>query len=108
MGELGMVTIAYGGTDWAALFHKIFPTLMLGQPIHRVTPFEEASALTTLMHEVIGKASLLAFTDGPNGFCAKCTADWFTGWRQALRQAAVASEALEYIIGEAMLCCATT
>ena len=108
MGELGMVTITDGGTNWAALFHKIFPTLVLGQPVHRVTPFEEASALAALIHEVIGKASLLAFTDGPNGFCAECTADWFAGGRQALRQAAVTSEALEYIVGEAMLCCATT
>ena len=65
VGELGMVTITYGGTDWAALFHKIFPTLMLGQPIHRVTPFEEASALAALVHEVIGEAFLLAFISCP-------------------------------------------
>ena len=108
MRELSMMTISYGGTNWTALFHKIFPTLMFGKSIHRVAPFEEAPALAALMHEVVCKAFLLAFTDGPNGFCAECTADWLTGGRQALRQAAVTSEALEYIIGKAMLCCAAT
>ena len=81
MGELGMVTIAYGGTDWTSLFHKIFPTLMLGQPIHRVTPFEEASALAALVHEVIGVAFLLVFTDGPHGLCAGYAANGFAGRR---------------------------
>ena len=108
MRELGVMTISYGGTDWTALFHEIFPALVFGKSIHRVTPFEEAPALAALIHEVVGKASLLAFTDGPNGFCAECAADGFAGGRQALRQAAVTSEALEYIVGEAMLCCATT
>ena len=108
MSELSVVTITYGSADWAALFHKIFPALMLGQPIHRVTPFEEAPTLAALVHEVVGKASLLAFTDGPNGFCAECAADGFAGGRQAVRQVAVTAEALEYIVGEAMLCSATT
>ena len=108
MRELSMMTISYGGTNWTALFHEIFPALVFGKSIHRVTPFEEAPALAALIHEVVGKASLLAFTDGPNGFCAECAADWFTGGPQALRQAAVTSEALEYIVGETMLCCATT
>ena len=106
MGKLGMMTISDGGTYWAALFHKVFPALVLGQPVHRVTPFEEAPALAALVHEVIGEAFLLAFTDGPNGFCAECAADRLAGGRQALRQAAVTTEALEYIVGEAMLCCA--
>ena len=95
MGELGMVTITYGGTNWAALFHKIIPTLMLGQPVHRVTPFEKAPARAALVHEVIGEAFLLAFTDGPSGFCAECGANGFAGGGQALRQVAVAAEALE-------------
>jgi len=81
VGELGMVTIAYGGTDWTSLFHKIFPTLMLGQPIHRVTPFEEASALAALVHEVVGEAFLLTFADGPYGLCAGCAANGFAGRR---------------------------
>ena len=106
VGKLGMMAISDGGTYWAALFHQVFPALVLGQPVHRVTPFEEASALATLIHEVVGKASLLAFTDGPNGFCAECAADGFAGGRQAVRQVAVTAEALEYIVGEAMVCCA--
>ena len=106
VSELSVMTISYGGTDWTALFHKIFPTLVFGKSIHRVAPFEEAPALAALIHEVIGKASLLAFTDGPNGFCAECAADGFAGGRQAVRQVAVTAEALEYIVGEAMVCCA--
>ena len=106
MGKLGMMTIPDGGAYGAALFHEIFPALVFGKSIHRVAPFEEAPALAALAHEVVGKASLLAFTDGPNGFCAECAADGFAGGRQAVRQVAVTAEALEYIVGEAMVCCA--
>ena len=106
MSELSVMTISYGGTNWTALFHEIFPALVFGKSIHRVAPFEEAPALAALIHEVVGKASLLAFTDGPNGFCAECAANGFAGGGQAQRQVAVAAEALEYIVGEAMVCCA--
>ena len=54
VSELSVMTISYGGTNWTALFHEIFPALVFGKSIHRVTPFEEASALATLIHEVIG------------------------------------------------------
>ena len=54
MGELGVVTITDGGTNWAALFQKIFPPLVFGQPVHRITSFEEALALAALVHEVSG------------------------------------------------------
>ena len=75
MGKLGMMTISDGGTYWAALFHQVFPALVLGQPIHRVTPFEEAFALATLVHEVVGQSSLLYFTDGADGLCAHFAPD---------------------------------
>ena len=104
VGKLGMMTISDGGTYWAALFHQVFPALVLGQPVHRVTPFEEAPALAALVHEVIGEAFLLAFTDGPDGFCAECAAHGFAGGGQTLRQVTVAVEALEYIVGETMMC----
>ena len=103
VGELGMVTVADGGTNWATLFHKAFPALVLGQPVHWVTPFEEASALAALVHEVVGEAFLLAFADGPNGLCAGCAANGFAGRRQALHQVVVAADALKYIVGEAVV-----
>ena len=81
VGELGVVTIADGGTNWAALFQKIFPPLVLGQPVHRVTPFEEASALAALVHEVVGVAFLLVFADGPHGLRAGYAANGFAGGR---------------------------
>ena len=79
VGELGMVTITYGGTNWATLFHKIFPTLMLGQPVHRVTPFEEASALAALVHEIIGVSFLLVFTDA-----CQLPSSWLLAFRASL------------------------
>ena len=103
MRELSVMTIPYGGTDWTALFHEIFPALVFGKSIHRVTPFEEASALAALVHEVVGEAFLLAFADGPNGLCAGCAANGFAGRRQALHQVVVAADALKYIVGEAVV-----
>ena len=106
VSELSVMTISYGGTNWTALFHMISPTLVFGKSIHRVAPFEEAPALAALVHEAIGEAFFLAFADGPNGFCAECAANGFAGGGQAFRQVAVTAEALEYIVGEAMMCCA--
>ena len=81
MGELSMMTIPDGGAYWATLFHQIFPALVFGQPIHRITPFEEAFALTALVHEFIGITFLLTFADGPYGLCAGCAANGFAGRR---------------------------
>ena len=82
MGKLGLMAISDGGTYWAALFHQVFPALVLGQPIHRITPFEEASALTALVHEFIGITFLLTFADGPHGLRAGNAADRFAGGRK--------------------------
>ena len=82
MGELRMMTIPDGGAYWATLFHQIFPALVFGQPIHRITPFEEASALTALVHEFIGITFLLTFADGPHGLRAGHAADRFAGGRK--------------------------
>ena len=54
VGELGVMAFPYGGANWTTLLCEVFPALVLGESIHRVTPFEEASALATLIHEVIG------------------------------------------------------
>ena len=77
--ELGVIAISYGGADWTPLLREICPALVLGESIHWVPSFEEAPAIATLVHEVVGQASLLAFTDGPSAFCAECAADWFAG-----------------------------
>ena len=81
MGKLSMMTVPDGGAYWAALFHQVFPALVLGQPIHRVTPFEEASALAALVHEVVGVAFLLVFADDPHGLRAGYAANGFAGGR---------------------------
>ena len=81
MSELSVVTITYGSADWAALFHKVFPALVLGQPVHWITPFEEALALAALVHEVIGETFLFVFTDSSHGLCAGDAANGFAGRR---------------------------
>ena len=81
MGKLGMMTIPNGGAYGAALFHEVLPALVFGKPIHRITPFEEASALTALVHEFVGIAFLLVFTDGSHGLRAGYAANGFAGGR---------------------------
>ena len=76
-----MMTIPDGGAYWATLLHQVFPALVLGQPSHRIAPFEEASALTALVHEFVGVAFLLVFADGPHGLRAGYAANGFAGGR---------------------------
>ena len=54
VGELRVMAFSYGGANWTPLLREVFPALVLGESIHRVAPFEEASATATLIHEVVG------------------------------------------------------
>ena len=79
MGELGVVAFPYGGADWTALLCEVFPALVFGEPIHRVSPLVEAPAFAALVHEVVRQAFLLPFADGTGGFRAGYTADGLLG-----------------------------
>ena len=112
MGKLGMMTIPNGGAYGAALFREVFPTLVFRKPIHRVTSFKEAPALTALVHELVSVALLLVLADGPHRLRTGYTANRFAGrlWPRyrALRKAPVAAETLKHVVRETALVRATT